>query len=158
MGVLPEALLALTRLPDPPGLAGPAAGLIAAHRWAPEATWIVAACDHPWLRAEHIEWLAGQRKPGRWAVIPKQCDGHTCPSLALYEPQALERLERQARADSEKFVSPKALLGLSRAVVLEPPAELVDGWTNVNTPEELRAEEDRFAARKHDRAGHRRIG
>jgi len=150
-GGLPEALLELGRLPDSPGFAGPGAGLIAAHRWAPEAAWIVAACDHPWLRPEHIEWLAGQRKPGRWAVIPKQCDGHTCPTLALYEPQALESLERQARADREQFVSPKALLGLSRTVVLEPPAELVDGWTNVNTPEELRAEEDRFAAGKHAR-------
>ena len=66
----------------------------------------------------------------------------------MYEPQALELLERQARADREQFVSPRALLGLSRTVVVEPPAELVDGWTNVNTPEELRAEEDRFAAGK----------
>ena len=150
-GGLPEALLGLGQLPDSPGFAGPGAGLIAAHRWAPEAAWIVAACDHPWLRAEHIEWLAGQRKPGRWAVIPKQGDGHTCPTLALYEPQALERLERLARADGEQFVSPKVLLGLSRAVVVEPPEELADGWTNVNTPEELRAEEDRFAAGKHAR-------
>ena len=112
-GGLPEGMLELGRLPDPPGFAGPGAGLIAAHRWAPEAAWIVAACDHPWLRPEHIAWLAGQRKPGRWAVIPKQCDGHACPTLALYEPQALESLERRARADCEQFVSPKALLGLS---------------------------------------------
>jgi molybdopterin-guanine dinucleotide biosynthesis protein MobB len=143
-GGLPEALAALARLPDAPGFAGLGAGLIAAHRWAPEAAWIVAACDHPWLRAEHIEWLTAQRQPVRRAVIPKQCDGHPCPTLALYEPQALEALERQARADTEQFVRPRALLELPRTLVLEPPAELADGWTNVNTPEELRREEERF--------------
>jgi len=150
-GVLPEALLELVRLPDPPGFAGPGAGLIAAHRWAPEAAWIVAACDHPWLRPEHIRWLAGQRHPGRRAVVPKQGDGHPCPTLALYEPQALESLEQQARADRKQFVSPKAVLKIPHTLVLESPAELVDGWTNVNTPEELRAEEERLAAGKRAR-------
>lgn len=142
-GVLPEALAGLTRLPDSPGFAGPAAGLIAAHRWAPEAGWIVAACDHLWLRPEHIEWLAAQRQPGRRAVIPTQSDGHPCPTLALYEPQALEELERQAQAG--RGAGPSALLGVPGSLVLAPPVELADGWKNVNTPEELRAEEQRLA-------------
>ena len=145
-GVLPEALLALPRLPDSPGFAGPGAGLIAAHRWAPEAAWIVAACDHPWLRAEHVGWLAAQRQPGRRAVIPMQSDGHPCPMLALYEPQALEALELLARADREHFVRPRALVELPGTLVSEPPAELADGWTDVNTPDELREEEQLAAA------------
>jgi molybdopterin-guanine dinucleotide biosynthesis protein A len=151
-GVLPETLKTLARLPDSPGFFGPGAGLIAAHRWAPEAAWIVAACDHPWLRGEHIEWLAAQRQPGRWAVIPQQGDGHPCPTLALYEPQALESLERQALADVERNARPSALLELPCTLLLEPPAELASGWKNVNTPEELGVEEERLApARK--RAG-----
>jgi molybdopterin-guanine dinucleotide biosynthesis protein A len=144
-GLLPEALQTLARVPDCPGFDGPGAGLIAAHRWAPEAAWIVAACDHPWLRSEHIEWLTAQRKPGRWAVIPTQGDGHPCPTLALYEPQSLEFLERRARHDAEHYARPAALLDLPRTLVLEPPAELADGWMNVNTPQELRAEEERLA-------------
>jgi molybdopterin-guanine dinucleotide biosynthesis protein MobB len=144
-GVLPEALGALVQVPDSPGFAGPGAGLIAAHRWAPEGAWIVAACDHPWLSFEHIEWLAAQRYPGRWAIIPRQCDAHPCPTLALYEPQALAALERRARADVDHYASPAALLDLPHTLVLEPPAELADGWKNVNTPEELRAEEERLA-------------
>jgi molybdopterin-guanine dinucleotide biosynthesis protein MobB len=140
-GVLPQAVEQMRRLPDSPGFAGPGAGLIAAHRWAPEAAWIVAACDHPWLRPEHIEWLARQRQPGRWAVIPRQADGHPCPTLALYEPQALEAMERRSRTDGS--ANPSSLLDMPRTVVLEPPAELADGWKNVNTPEELRAEESR---------------
>lgn len=144
-GVAPEALRALLRLPDSPGFAGPGAGLIAAHRWAPEAAWIVAACDHPWLGPEHIEWLAAQRYPGRWAVIPRQRDGHACPTLALYEPQALAALARQTLADREHNARPSALLELPHTLVVEPPAELADGWKNVNTPEELRVEEERLA-------------
>jgi molybdopterin-guanine dinucleotide biosynthesis protein MobB len=142
-GVSPDNLAGLTRLPDSPDFAGPGAGLIAAHRWAPEAGWIVAACDHPWLRPEHIEWLAGQREPGRWAVIPTQSDGHACPTLALYEPQALEELERQSQAG--RRAGPSALLGVQGTLVLAPPAELAGGWKNVNTPEELRAEEEHLA-------------
>jgi molybdopterin-guanine dinucleotide biosynthesis protein MobB len=142
---LPEALGALSHLPDSPGFAGLGAGLVAAHRWAPEAAWIVTTCDHPWLRSMHIEWLASQRHAGQWALIPRESDGHPCPTLALYEPQALEALERRARADSEHDVHPLALLELPRTRFMEPPAELADGWKNGNTPEELRTEEERLA-------------
>lgn len=145
-GVLPESLAAVARLADSPGFAGPGAGLIAAHRWAPEAAWIVAACDHPWLRSEHIQWLAAQRQPGRWAVIPRQRDGHPCPTLALYEPQALEAMERQARADPEHNARPSLLFESPRTLVLQPPDDLADGWKNVNTPEELHREEVRLAS------------
>lgn len=137
------------RLPDPPEFAGPGAGMIAAHRWAPQAGWVVAACDHPWLRAEHIEWLAAQRQPGRWAVVPMQRDGHPCPTLALYEPQALEALERLATAHPRRRAEPSAMLSLSRTAIVPPPAELADGWINVNTPEQLRTEEERLAAGRH---------
>jgi len=137
---------AAARLPDAADFAGPAAGMIAAHRWAPRVAWIVAACDHPWLRAEHIEWLTGQRRPGRWAVIPTQRDGHPSPMLALYEPQALEAMERMALAHPRHNARASALLELPRTAVVAPPAELADGWINVNTPAELRAEEKQLNA------------
>jgi molybdopterin-guanine dinucleotide biosynthesis protein A len=143
-GPVPETPHAWLRLPDPPEFGGPGAGMVAAHRWAPEAAWIVAACDHPWLRAEHIEWLASQRQPGRWAIVPLQRDGHPCPTLALYEPQALEAVERRARTDMVRRADPSAVLDLPRTWVVQPPAELADGWTNVNTPEQLRAEAERL--------------
>lgn len=144
-GALPSGLQDCVQLPDPPGFGGPAAALISAHRWAPDAAWIVAACDHPWLRAEHIAWLAEQRQPGRWAVIPRQRDGHSYPTLALYEPQGLELLERKAREDTRHNARPAMLLDSPRTLLTEVPAELMDGWKNVNTPEELRMEELRLA-------------
>lgn len=135
-GKVAESLSGLSRLPDPPGLAGPLAGLIAAHRWAPYAAWMAAACDHPTLAPEHVAWLREQRRPGVWAVIPRQADGQPCPTLALYEPQSLETLEAlvvtQARAPRMA-----ALLESPRTLSPEVPPELAAGWQNVNTPQEL---------------------
>ncbi len=145
-GELPETLKAMPRLADAPGFEGPGAALIAAHRWAPGAAWIVAACDHPHLRAEHIDWLAAQRRPGVWAVVPRQADGHPCPMLALYEPQALEVVERQACQDAGRDVRPAQLLDLPQTLLVTPPAALADGWKNVNTPQELRDEQERLRA------------
>ncbi len=136
-GPVPEPLQCLPRLPDVPQVGGPIAGLLAAHRWMPRAAWILAACDHPWLTAEDISWLISQRRPGAWAILPRQPDDHPCPTLALYEPQSLTVLERsllvRGPADvrlAELFNHQHSFIGprFTRALV------------NVNTPQELLAE------------------
>ena len=142
-GVLPDLLAGLQRLPDPPDIAGPMAGLLAGHRWAPSAAWMVAACDHPWLTAEDLRWLAAQRRPGAWAIIPRQPDGHPCPTLALYEPQALTTLERLALALPRLDMRLAALCEHPRTLLIDPPPQSGRGWINVNTPEEFSAEEAR---------------
>jgi molybdopterin-guanine dinucleotide biosynthesis protein A len=139
-GELPRSLENLPRLTDCAGFEGPCAGLVAAHRWAPEAAWIVAACDHPWLRPATIDWLSSQRRPGTWAVIPRQQDGHPCPTLALYEPQSLEALERIAREHPGRDARLAILLDHSRTLIVSPPAEHASAWRSVNTPDELRSE------------------
>jgi len=145
-GALPDSLSSLRRLPDPPNLAGPVAGLLAGHRWAPRATWILGACDHPWLTAADLRWLAAQRRPGTWAIIPRQPDGHPCPTLALYEPQALAMLERCALASPE-LVRLAALFEHPRILFLDPPPQSARGWVSVNTPAEFFAEEARASHR-----------
>jgi glutamate dehydrogenase (NADP+)/cyclic pyranopterin phosphate synthase/molybdopterin-guanine dinucleotide biosynthesis protein A len=137
-GPIPESLAGMGRLPDPPGLAGPVAGLIAAHRWAPYAAWMSAACDHPALAPAHVGWLRSQRRPGVWAVIPRQSDGQPCPTLALYEPQALARLETLLLTDP-RGARMAALLEHQRTSSPDVPPELASGWQNVNTPQELAA-------------------
>jgi len=141
-GKLPDALHEVKRIADAPGLSGPTAALIAAHRWNPAVAWVVSACDHPWIRGEHVQWLLSQRRPGRWAVIPKQRDGYASTMLALYEPQALEALERLTRVEDN--ASPRALLKMEKCYSPEIPEELADGWKNVNTREEFDAEEARL--------------
>jgi molybdopterin-guanine dinucleotide biosynthesis protein MobB len=137
-GSLPRALEELIRLPDAPGLAGPLAGLLAAHRWAPRAAWILAACDHPWLNAAEIRWLVGQRRPGAWAILPRQPDGHPCPTLALYEPQALTVLERSLVTHGADKVRMAELFDHPRTVI---GPQFTRATVNVNTPEELLAAE-----------------
>ena len=45
------------------------------------------------------------------------------------------------RGDGSTMRDRRRFLGSPRTLVLEPPDELADGWKNVNTPEELAAEE-----------------
>ncbi len=123
---------AAVRLPDIPGVRGPLAGILAALRWDP-VTWVIASCDLPRLRAEAVEWLLAQRRPGRWAVMPR-VGGIAQPLLAVYEPQALSMLEAIAAAGAP---GPSRLEGQPHVATPEPPPELADCWRGVNTPEEL---------------------
>jgi molybdopterin-guanine dinucleotide biosynthesis protein MobB len=134
-GSLPPTLNNLTRLPDAPGLAGPIAGLLAAHRWMPNAAWILTACDHPWLGSAEIQWLANQRRPGVWAVLPRQNDDHPCPTLALYEPQALTVLERSLATNGPERVRLAELFDHPHTVI---GPQLSKATINVNTPGEFK--------------------
>ena len=135
-GPVPGVLEKLPLLPDPPGVEGPIAGVLAAMRWAPEAAWVVAACDMPRISSEAVRWLFDQRRPGTWAVLPRSGEGRIEPLLAVYEPQARSLLEEQAVAGLWGL---RRLAEHDRAACPTPPAELAGAWTNVNTPEEMLA-------------------
>lgn len=142
-GEVPDALQHELRLPDVLGLNGPIVGLLAAHRWAPCAAWVVAACDHPWLSATDIQVLIRQRRPGVWAILSRQPDGHPCPALALYEPQSLNVLERSLLAGRPSE--------MGMAELFDHPRTLINSWfspgaIDVNTPQELLAEVERANA------------
>jgi molybdopterin-guanine dinucleotide biosynthesis protein A len=138
-GPLPDKLQLLQRLPDAPGLAGPIAGLLAAHRWAPHAAWILAACDHPLLSASDIRWLIRQRRPGTWAILPRQADDHPCPTLALYEPQALTVLEGALLVRGAEKVRIAELFNHPRTLIAPTFSR---GLVSVNTPQELMAQQE----------------
>jgi molybdopterin-guanine dinucleotide biosynthesis protein A len=65
--------------------------------------------------------------------------------LAVYEPQALQRIERELAAGRWGL---RHLVDDERVVCPTIPEELAEAWRNVNTPEELRAcsENSPFAA------------
>jgi len=133
-GLVPRPLESLPRLPDSPGLVGPLAGILSVMRWAPDATWVVAACDMPRVNSEAVAWLIGQRRPGVWAVMPSLRHGRVEPLLAVYEPQARPLLEAQAACSRW---GPRHLAANDRVICPTPPAELSAAWENVNTPEEM---------------------
>ena len=134
-GDVPEALADCVRLPDVRDACGPAAGLLAAMRWAPGASWLVAACDLPDLTVEALEWLAAQRRPGVWACLPRLPGaGRVEPLLAHYDGRSRAALEDlvceehwklQTLADHPKIISPTV------------PEPLAPAWRNVNRPDQI---------------------
>jgi molybdopterin-guanine dinucleotide biosynthesis protein MobB len=132
-GEVSEALATLPRLPDAPGISGPWAGMLAAMRWAPEASWLFAACDMPLMSVQAIGWLLDQRAPGRWAVIPRRSDtGQLEPLFAWYDSRLAE--------SSFAATCPIELASNPKAFTPTIPESLEVAWTNINFPNELEAQ------------------
>ena len=131
---VPDQCRHITCLADPPGLAGPLAGLLSAMRWNPDVAWLFAACDLPLIRAEAVMWLLEQRAPGRVAVLPRVGDKGPEPLLALYEPEARQLLEQLAAMGSQ---APHRVAEHDGVFTPTPPAALATAWRNVNTLADL---------------------
>lgn len=132
VGAVPDALKSLPRIADVPDVSGPMGGLLAAMRWAPGASWLLAACDHPHLSPQAIKWLLAQRGPGVWSVLPHLPESHHSePLLAFYDLRMRPFLEdltyRQCASLQAVADHPKAL----RVAI---PHELTDAWHDVDTP------------------------
>lgn len=89
---------------------GPAAGLLSAHRFDPEAAWLVLACDFPFVDSTLIKCLLEARSPDKAATLFQGESGVLEPLLAIWEPRALVRLGSECLAGN---LSPRlALEGL----------------------------------------------
>jgi molybdopterin-guanine dinucleotide biosynthesis protein MobB len=135
-GPVPPAAADLPRIPDPPGLGGPLAGILGAMRWAPDATWLVAGCDQPLITGEAVAWLLDRRRPGIWAVMPRLRESGVEPLLAVYDARVRSLLETIAAAGR---LAPGVIASDPRILTPRPDGELARAWRNVNTPEELEA-------------------
>ena len=132
---LPENLQSCVRLHDVPKVDGPMAGILAAMRWAPQASLLVAACDLPRLSIDALRWLLTTRTPGIWATLPRlQGKTNVEPLLAHYDFRS--RLLLEELAQQRKF-SLNLLAAASKIISPEPPRKLAAAWLNINTPEQL---------------------
>lgn len=119
--------------------AGPLAGMLAAMRWRPEAAWVFAPCDLPAIAPAAVAWLLDERRPGRWAVLPRAAAGAPVePLFALYEPAARPLLEALAAAPPAER-APRRLAAHPRVAVVTVPPALARSWAGANTPAELAA-------------------
>jgi molybdopterin-guanine dinucleotide biosynthesis protein A len=123
---------------------GPAAGLLAAHQFAPAAAWLVTACDLPLLDATALNTLVAARDAGRDATAyASPVDRKPEPLCAIYEPAVLKRLASlQARGGS---LSPRDLLAGSDTLLLRP--ERAEALANVNEPGDLERLQNRGLCR-----------
>ena len=136
-GSLPEGVRHCLRLADAPDARGPMAGVLAALRWAPRASWLVAACDLPLLSRSSLEWLLSTRAPGVWATLPqlRGQDGRIEPLLAHYDFRSRSLVETLA---TQGDFSLSRLGTHPKVIVVSPPSALVPAWQDVNTPAELK--------------------
>lgn len=134
-GPVPPSLESHPRLPDVPDAAGPLAGILAAMRWAPEVSWLVAACDLPWLSGDALRWLLSTRAPGVWATVPMlPGESHPEPLLAHYDFRAHHLLEElAARGD----FCPARIVANPHIISPCPPSGLAGAWRNVNAEGDL---------------------
>lgn len=118
---------------DPEGGSdGPLAGIITAMRTAPDADWIVLACDLPRLDVASLRHLIASRTPDDVLLAYRsESDGLPEPLCAYYSAAALPLLE-QAWADG---------LRCPRKILIRHACRLLDPVTpraldNANTPDE----------------------
>ena len=72
---------------------GPMGGLLSAQQARPDAAWVVAACDLPFLDEAIVEQLCSQRNPMRFATAFRNSQsGRIEPLCACYEPKSRNRL------------------------------------------------------------------
>jgi len=136
-GTLPQSVRDCDRLVDVPNVRGPMAGILAALRWAPRASWLVTACDLPLLSLPALEWLLSTRAPGVWATLPrlKGPEDGIEPLLAHYDFRSRLPLEHLA---SEGEFSLSRLATHPKIMTPAPPTSLVTSWRDVNTPAQLK--------------------
>ncbi|CAH0999465.1 Molybdenum cofactor guanylyltransferase [Neolewinella maritima] len=111
---------------------GPAGAIASAFLSAPDAAWLVLACDLPLLDEATLRTLLTARRPDRLATAVRG-PGKPWPEplVAIYEPRAYQRLLQFL---SLGYACPRKLLINSDVAVVDLP----DGrpLTNANTPEE----------------------
>lgn len=135
-GELPESLTGMQRIPDIPDVAGPLTGVLSAMRWQPDVSWLVLACDMPFISVNALNWLISGRRLGSWGRVPRLVEADYCePLFAWYDGRAAHLLEEQLLSGNLRIGNIASHMKIDTPRIPEP---LRSSWQNVNTPEQLR--------------------
>lgn len=117
---------------DRHGGVGPADGIASALAHAPEAAWLVVACDLPRLSSAALQALIAGRDPRADATAFRSGrDELPEPLCAIYEPRSRALIEEHLARDKR---CPRKML-LTMNTRLLPPAD-DDALANANTPDD----------------------
>ncbi len=134
-GRIPASLKNLVRIDDLPDLQGPLAGIGGLFRSRPLTSWLVTACDMPYISGLAVTWLLDQRRRTCLAVIPQNPKtGRSEPLLGWYNYRCGALIDELISSGSRRISD------LCRHnLVLQPqiPDHLTDNWRNINYPEEI---------------------
>jgi len=136
-GRLPEPLAGTVRLADVPGVVGPLTGILAACRWQPLVSWLLVACDMPYISTEAVAWLLSGRRVGCWGLVPQFAGKEHCePLLAWYDFRAGPIFEQQLLDGNLRIACVASHIKVDTPQI---PESLCGSWQNINTPEQLPA-------------------
>jgi molybdenum cofactor guanylyltransferase len=113
---------------------GPAAALLAAHAYAPEATWFAIACDFPFVNDESVTFLReAYETPDEQSQIVCYCheDGTPEPLFAIWRPEAFRLLKQNVALAKH---GPMHTLQMGPVVLVRPARK--EWLINTNTPDE----------------------
>jgi molybdopterin-guanine dinucleotide biosynthesis protein A len=123
--VLPDRFLEL----------GPFGGILTAFQADPDAAWLVVACDLPFVNAQTLDCLVGERDPSFHATsFHNPNSGFPEPLITIWEPRSYPDLLHFL---SLGYSCPRKVL--INTDVKEVAAPNPDWIRNVNTPEEYEA-------------------
>lgn len=123
-----------------PGHPGPLAGVLAALEWVavaePATEWVVTVPgDAPFLPCDLVARLHSERDRGRATFACAASAGRTHPVVALWPVSVRDELRRAVTVDGIRKID--VFTRRHPVVAVEWPAEPVDVFFNVNTPEDL---------------------
>lgn len=111
---------------------GAMGGILSALMRRPNAAWLVAACDMPYLDGATVQHLVRHRNPFKLATAYRNPTTHLPePLAAIWEPKSLQTLLRFLAQGTD---CPRKVLIHSDAHLLAPPQP--DALSNVNTPDD----------------------
>ena len=109
---------------------GPAGGLLAAHRFDPQATWQVVACDYPFLSVSDLHHL--QQEMTGPVTCFQNTDGSCEPLLGVWTPEAMHVLDQNVRRGIR---GPKSVIRQCSGKTIRPRDDRC--LFNMNTPADL---------------------
>lgn len=123
----------LTLIRDPEGISeGPFTGMLSAMRSAPDADWLVLACDLPRLDVETLRHLVSSRNPDEaFLSYRSEFDGLPEPLCAFYASEAFPILEK---AHANGSCCPRKVLIQNNCRLID--AHVPRALDNANTPED----------------------
>ena len=142
---IPRGAEGVPVLRDESAAEGPMAGLLAAFREAPDAAWLVLACDLPFVHAGLLARLIERHEMEPtlpFVVFAAPTDGQPEPLCAIYGPPAGPILARYA---ARGHFSPRRIMIEVSALLLELEDDAA--LSNVNTPQELAAARTKASSR-----------
>ena len=129
---------AFTReLVDPVQGQGPLRGLLTALEHTAAPVLLVTAVDMPFVRDEHLSWLATQIRERHIAGLMTRRGGEIEPLPSAFTPAAVPHLRRRLERGRRSL---HGLLDDAAFVVLDAPPDWPERtWANLNSPDDLAA-------------------